>query len=309
MSLDAGRAAAELAAFLDKRPAPGELEEHLSALKLHLMNEGMPAQPDGSSEVRALVWSLLLGVSPIAVEEYLDMLQRSASPAYQKIRNDTFRTLANDPLFKARVSEASLIRVLNSYAWRLHDKRDQNPGHVGYVQGMNILAAPFLYCCTSEVQAYALYSDFVERHVPTYVRPDLAGVHLGVKLVDRCLEQLDAKLYRHLRSRRLTAEVWAFPSIMTLSACTPPLPEVLVLWDFLLAYGVHMNVLCVIAQIILIREQLMHSQQPMTLLRKLPQLKGKRVAEIAVSFVPSIGKELYALLTRHTWDESLIGQL
>lgn len=96
---------------------------------------------------------------------------------------------------------------------------------------------------------------------------------------------------------------------MTLSACTPPLPEVLVIWDFLVAYGVHMNVLCVIAQIILMREQLMHTQQPMVLLRKFPQLKGKRVTEIAVSFVPSLGKELYALLARHAWDHSLIGKL
>ena len=96
---------------------------------------------------------------------------------------------------------------------------------------------------------------------------------------------------------------------MTLSACTPPLAEVLILWDFLVAYGAHMNVLCVIAQIILMREQLMHSQSPMSLLRKFPQLKGKRVTEIAVSFVPSIGKELYALLARHTWDASLIGML
>lgn len=31
------------------------------------------------------------------------------------------------------------------------------------------------------------------------------------------------------------------------------------LWDFLLAFGVHLNVLCVIAQLLLIREEVMNS--------------------------------------------------
>jgi hypothetical protein len=31
------------------------------------------------------------------------------------------------------------------------------------------------------------------------------------------------------------------------------------LWDFLLAFGVHLNVLCVIAQLLLMREEVMSS--------------------------------------------------
>ena len=44
---------------------------------------------------------------------------------------------------------------------------------------------------------------------------------------------------------------------MTLSACTPPLEEVLKLWDFLLAFGIHLNVLAIIAQLLLIRGKLL----------------------------------------------------
>jgi len=46
-----------------------------------------------------------------------------------------------------------------------------------------------------------------------------------------------------------------------LCACTPPLDEVLRLWDFLLAFGVHLNVLCVIAQLLLIRDDVMASSR------------------------------------------------
>lgn len=48
-------------------------------------------------------------------------------------------------------------------------------------------------------------------------------------------------------------------AILTLCACTPPLDQVLQLWDFLLAFGVHLNVLCVIAQLLLIRDDVMSS--------------------------------------------------
>lgn len=48
---------------------------------------------------------------------------------------------------------------------------------------------------------------------------------------------------------------------MTLCACTPPLDQVLELWDFLLAFGVHLNVLCVIAQLLLIRDDLIVSKR------------------------------------------------
>ena len=74
-----------------------------------------------------------------------------------------------------------------------------------------------------------------------------------------------------MRSKNLSAELYAFPclsvprrsadfaAVLTFCACTPPLEQVLHLWDFLLAYGVHLNVLCVIAQLFLIRDELLAS--------------------------------------------------
>ena len=60
------------------------------------------------------------------------------------------------------------------------------------------------------------------------------------------------------RENRTDASVVA---VLTLCACTPPLDQVLKLWDFLLAFGVHLNVLCVIAQLLLIREEVMSSSR------------------------------------------------
>lgn len=203
---------ATIEGFLNTKPA--DLEQSIRDLRLHILNEGIPSGADNT--LRCIIWSILLRVAPMETDAYLELVYRGPSSAYQKIRNDTFRTLASDPMFKNRVSELSLIRVLNSHAWTETDKLDASSQNSDqqeppYVQGMNILAAPFLYASNSEVEAFALFSTWVTRDIPLYVRSSLQGVHLGVKLVDKCLEKLDSKLFAFLQSKGLNAELYAFP--------------------------------------------------------------------------------------------------
>lgn len=247
----------------------------------------------------------------LETDSYLSLIHRGASPAYAKIRNDTFRTLTTDPLFRRRVSEASLIRLLNAIAWQLHDAKEgrrpasssgrqslpqtdsngsrPSTSHTAasspaaknraraitlttegdsevslaepgtYVQGMNVLAAPFLYAARSEVEAFVAFHRLLTQEVPGYIRGAMTGVHRGLALVDKVLAIVDPKLSFHLMAKGLSAEIYAFPSVLTLCACTPPLPEVLRLWDFLFAYGPHLNILCIVAQLIMMRTELLDS--------------------------------------------------
>lgn len=238
----------------------------------------------------------------------MDLVKQGASPAYAKIRNDTFRTLTTDPLFRRRVTENSLTRVLNAVAWKLHeldearvkgwmspptlgmpksldgcDSLHHSPAsvstrhglgsvtgtegseageptaHIGYVQGMNVMAAPFLYAARSEAEAFAAFDRYISYECPGYVRGSMDGVHRGLALVDQILSIVDPKLSSHLISKGMKAEIYAFPSVLTLCACTPPLPEVLQLWDFLFAFGPHLNLLCIVSQLVLIRDSLLTS--------------------------------------------------
>lgn len=143
--------------------------------------------------------------------EYLSLIRKGASGAYSKIRNDTFRTLATDPLFRRRVSEASLIRLLNAFA------HNHSGVEAQYVQGMNVIAAPFLYAAKSETEAFALFQAFIKRECPSYVKPTMEGVHRGLKLVDRCLETVDRQLFNHLKEKYLSAELYAFPCMFARS--------------------------------------------------------------------------------------------
>jgi len=243
----------------------------------------------------------------VSTAEYVSLVQKGKSLVYDKVRNDTFRTLATDKKFTEQVGEKKLIRTLNAFAWKMQETKN-NDCKITYVQGMNVLAAPFLYAMP-EVDAFFSFSTFIQRSCPLYVSPTLQGVHSGLKLLDKCLKVVDSKLYNHLKSKNLTAELYAFPSVLTFCACTPPLDQVLKLWDFLLAFGVHMNILCVIAQLLQMRDELLRQQSPMKLLRTMPALDAKKTINTAVSLVRQLPKELYDQLVRHPFDPSVAQML
>ena len=250
--------------------------------------------------MRIYIWLILLNAPPVRTDVYLDLVRQGASPAHAKIQNDTFRTFQSDPLFRRRVTQNSITRVLNAVAWRLNDAHEarvngwQSPPtlstfggspesstlqshlsvtggtrtdasttndaeQIGYVQGMNVLAGPFLYAARSEVEAFVGFEKLITKECPGYVRGSMDGVHKGLKLVDTVLEIVDPKLYSYLMSKGMHAEIYAFASVLTMCACTPPLPEVLKLWDFLFAYGPHLNIVCIVAQLVLNRDQILDS--------------------------------------------------
>ncbi|KAL8677962.1 MAG: hypothetical protein Q9186_005660 [Xanthomendoza sp. 1 TL-2023] len=321
----------------------GDVPSELSRLRHLVLCEGLYADSDGMSQIRIYIWLILLNAPAIGTDSYLELIRRGASPAYSKIRNDTFRTLATNPLFKRRVSEASLIRLLNAVAWKLHDakieklaeptmvnaanergspelqhaspvvKHAQGPptttatdgSEAGgtepgiYVQGMNVLCAPFLYAARSEAEAFVAFHVFVTKECPGYVRGAMDGVHKGLALVDKCLAIVDPKLSSYLQSKHMKAELYAFASVLTMCACTPPLPEVLQLWDFLFAYGSHLNVLCICAQLVIMRETLLTSPSPTKLLRSFPPLQARLIIEITVSNLRKIPADIYEELVHH----------
>ncbi|KAK5150988.1 hypothetical protein LTR04_006689 [Oleoguttula sp. CCFEE 6159] len=337
--------------FLLKGPPGGDLTGGLEQLRYTVLTDGIPSNGDGMSDLRIYIWLILLNAPPLPTNTYLDLVRQGASPAYTKIRNDTFRTLATDPLFRRRVTENSLTRVLNAVAWKLHDANEARvngwmspptlpvpkstdgiPDHmfpspgsnaakyrrgsvtgtgtegsdagdassqIGYVQGMNVLAAPFLYAARSEAEAFAAFDRFITQEVPGYVRGSMDGVHKGLALVDKILAIVDPKLSAYLSSKGMKAEIYAFASVLTMCVCTPPLPEVLQIWDFLLAYGPHLNLLCIVAQLVLIRDQILGSPSPNQILRSFPPLQAAKIKAIAISFVRKIPEDLYEQIVVH----------
>ena len=128
----------------------------------------------------------------------------------------------------------------------------------------------------------------------------MSGVHAGLDLIDRILAHREPHLASFLLdTHKLPAKIYAFPSVLTLCACTPPLPEVLKLWDFLFAFGVHLNVVCVVAQLILMKQKLYESSSPGKLLRSFPQLDAKAIIALTLVIVRNLPDEVYAEVVMH----------
>jgi len=306
-------------------PPNDSVDAGLALLRHSILTSRVDATKEGMSDYRIYLWLALLNIPPIPTDDYLALVNRGRSPAYEKISNDVFRTLATDTLFKRRVTDASLTRVLNATAWRLHDAQkaketplqrtvsptksksphpsesDSSPSF--YIQGMNVLTAPLLYASRSETQAYALLTCLLTTHIPSYVAPSLPGVYAGLALVDRILALINPTLSAHLLSKNLHAKIYAFPSVLTLCACTPPLPEVLRLWDFLFAFGTGLNVVAIVAQLLLLKDRLMESASPMKILRTFPAMDSEQVIKMTLWIVGQIPEDLYEEVIRHGYAE------
>lgn len=173
---------------------PTSSSDPLSRIRHKILTTPLPPDtflsPTGTT-YRSIVWKLLLDISSLDVASYLSLVAKGKSPSHDKIRNDTFRTLATDQGFKERVKEEKLIRLLDAFVWKHNraedgeevDDADASAAYeFSYVQGMNVLAAPFLYTCHSEVEAFRCFSRFIEYCCPLYVQPTLAGVHRGLQV-------------------------------------------------------------------------------------------------------------------------------
>ena len=276
----------------------------LLALRHSIVTSGVQATREGMSDHRVYLWLTLLNIAPLSTDVYLRQIHRGRSPAHDKIANDVFRTLATDTLFKRRVTDASLTRVLNATAWRIYDAQKAIPSESPviqscYIQGMNVLAAPLLYAARSEAQAYALLTTLLTAHIPTYLTSTMTGVHAGLELIDKILALISPDLSQFLLSNSLPAKIYAFAPVLTLCACTPPLPEVLKLWDFFFAFGTHLNILCIVAQTIMMKDKLMESPSPGKLLRSFPNLNADEVIKTTLVVVRDLPEDVYAEVVRH----------
>ena len=264
--------------------------------------EGIPDDPeldidpeDGSlaqCTLRGKLWKIFLSLDTIPAQSYIDLVSRQASSQASKIENDVYRTFRTDARFQRLVQNGSLTRVLNAIAHK------HGPSGISYVQGLNVIAGLFLLTMP-ELDAFHALSQLLTRFCPLYFNGSLDGARAGAKLLDEFLECVDPQLYHHLSHHGLYAEIYAFPSILSFCACTPPVDEVLRLWDAYLSFGLHLNISCCVAQVIGIRDILLNDESPMKHLRKLPDINARLVLSLAIPLLLQIPTDLYQRLTNH----------
>lgn len=210
---------------------------------------------------------------------------------------------------------------------------------------MNALCGTFLYVLP-EVDAFFAFSTFILENFYLYVVPTIDGVHSGLKLLDRILSYLcfmrvrrkfeikirggaskaykeifyfdwerhvDPELFKYLHAHNYYPELLTH-AVLSLGTGTPPLDEVLHLWDFYFAFGLRiprnsyklifliitdMNIVCTVAQLVLMRETLLAHPSPSSQLRNLPPLHAQSIITLAVQLVRQLPSDLYDMLALH----------
>jgi len=298
-------------AFLEASKAQKEtkeIESHLNELRKAILFQGLEDKQmskSGGLSLRGKIWKVMLALDQIDAKQYIELISKKKSSLYGRIRDDSFRTFTSDAEYQETVKEVVLVRTLNSFVWL-------NEPNFTYCQGMNTICAPFLYCMP-EVDAFYAFNKFITKKFPLYWISAHIGVHAGCMLVDKCLSIVDPELCAYLTKKNHlhSAYVYAFPCVSSLSASVPPFKEVLKLWDFLIAFGPHLNILCVVAQIVSIRNQLFKTEQPGEMLnyRKWPPLRARYIISVAMSLLPQIPNDLYEKIMNHGTDPKVVTEL
>lgn len=326
----------------------------LEKLRRLVVLEGIPPESTRERSVhtsrcslRGRVWKIMLGVKSVDSERYGRLIGKGPARAEmeEKIEKDIRRTLKNNKDYHKRVPDDQLRRILNAYVVsrseptgtiytkRFHESRENSKdrtinarshknkasGEDGlYVQGMNVLAAPFLYVM-NELDAFCSLERLLTHHCPLYVANDLRGAQRAARLLEEVLSYLDPELSAHLDKAYGTPHwgpVTSLPHLLSLSASKPaPLPATLELWDVLFACGVHMNVIFLAAQMILARDSLMGSSEDSsgTTLAELqnmlfeckgmPPLNPGLIITLSMHLLRKLPDDLYDRLVFHPYAE------
>ena len=312
---DLEQLAASFYSELDAPDSPAAFNHTLATIRSTILFHGIPATPPPapsssaaavSVSLRGRLWQILLGLGPISASDYVALVQRGKCDKYSKIRGDSFRTFPQDSQFTAAVAEEEIVRLLNAFVHQFSVAGPHSRYVFTYCQGMNTICAPMLFSM-GELAAYHSFAHFIARLTPLYWLSSHIGVEAGCKLVDRALEAIDPELHTHLHQAGLHSYLYAFHCVSSFSASVPPFNELLTLWDFLLAFGPHLNIVIVAAQIIALRVPLLATTNPKQILdyRKWPPLRARVMIAMCMSFLSFIEPQLYDDIRWHAEREDV----
>jgi len=269
-------------------------EEKIKLEQAHL------GEDDIKDTVRGKIWKLLLGVSKLDAEVYIEVVETQEKAFdYHLIRKDSKRTCLTHSGYKDRVPEKVLVRLLNTYC--LHD---QCPG---YVQAMNCCAGALLYAMP-ELDAYHCFHKLCVQLCPTYWNKEysIVGAYAGALLVHDCIKVCDEELFSSLEL--IHPWTYAFPAVTSLYTVAPPLDELVKLWDFIFSFGIHVIILCVTAQVINERNLVFEPDAKGTRSsRRWSPINASEIIQTVLRILPSIKAEteLWENIRMHTVDVRL----
>lgn len=146
-----------------------------------------------------------------------------------QIDRDLRRTFPEDPYFNKPESFDILKNILMAYSFR-------NP-NIGYCQGMNFLAGRFLTLGFSEVEAFWLMVQLIERYLPFEYFSTMTGVLIDQKIFDFLLRTRLSKIANLFDSLDINSSLITVQWFTCIFANTFSPKVVARLWDEYFIHG------------------------------------------------------------------------
>jgi len=203
---------------------------------------------------RATIWAALLGVPNNSYKLYAAIDKESPSPVDRQIEVDIPRCHQYNELLASPEGHRKLKRILK--AWVSANK------HLVYWQGLDSLAAPFLFLnFNDEALAWACLSAFIPKYLHNMFLQDNATV---IQEYLAKFSQLQAfhepQLFNHLDEIGFIPDLYAIPWVLTMFSHVFPLHKIFHLWDRLLL-GNSSYPLCIgLAILKQLKDQLLEAQ-------------------------------------------------
>ena len=249
------------------------------------------------------MWCLILNVKSRTDDEekYHALVEKGRfrpNGRYGSISVDVSRTFASDLTFGKRVRKETLERCLIAFV--------NSSSKFRYTQGMAQWCGMFLYEMP-EVLAFRCLRRFAGKLCPGYMQKGNPSAHKALDLLKDCMSEVAPELLSTLR-KRIPIEnplyTIAFSPLLSFCASLPPLDEIRNLWDFVLLFGTHLNVIFVLGYILTQSEDLMkagsaHEIQKIFDPRRPRSVHARSLVNVAFKLLPSISSKLYTKLKEH----------
>ena len=177
-------------------------------------------------------FSPLSKLSPVLLQKkYLDLLYENNNNYDVEIRKDLTRTFPDNALFKYGGNYYNkLYHLLTAYS-----NYNKN---IGYVQGLNFLAANIIYLFESEVEEFV----FLDALIKKYDFDNLLGVSsdaLSKKLesITNYINKKLPKISEYFFSIKLNFEIFTTNWVLTLFANSMDKKFLFYVWDFMIIFG------------------------------------------------------------------------
>ncbi|CCH59955.1 hypothetical protein TBLA_0C01400 [Henningerozyma blattae CBS 6284] len=286
-------------------------EKFLNKLRYLLIYSGLPPSSTKAYQtLRSNVW-IFLNQTPMdgATNDYSSLLKHCppSESIFEHVASTITKTFNNTRLPK-RVSENSIARIICCYIIEMEEEkktdcvdynREPRFETEQFTSNMLLITVPLLATFFAEPMAFRMFSVLCHSTMPCYFQKNSPGVRNGTQLLKICLHSIDPQYAEYFQNSPYPLECYTSLCITTFCSCLNPKYEVCILWDFMFAFGFHLNILFVVTLLIQLKDDIIHNKIPPHFISEINNFSAVNLFRSSSRYIAYLPEGVYELLVRH----------